>query len=292
MQNSISGNCIIEMTFQQIPEGYGDILTAELLEAGFTGFSGGESALLGYIGETAFNENMIRRIIIKYPQLRNIRWSITRLPDKNWNEEWERNYDPVLIAGTCYIRAPFHAPYPASRIPDPESHIEIIIEPKMSFGTAHHETTALMIEWLLDENVSGKKILDMGCGTGVLAILTQKLNAQSVVAIDNDKPAYENACENIRKNNTSPNHVIHVIHGDEYDIPDQIFELILANINRNILMEQIPAYARHLTPGGILFVSGFYAEDFPAIRKKATETGFKLTGTRMKNEWMAVKFAR
>ncbi|MFH0761055.1 MAG: 50S ribosomal protein L11 methyltransferase [Bacteroidota bacterium] len=300
----------LEVAFHSIPAGYSEILVAELSEIGFDSFHEEEFALLAFIREKDFNESLIREIIQKFPGLRTVVWRVSRIPDKNWNEIWESNYEPVLIAGKCYIRAPFHTPFEAMRH-EPQATNQkhpativiarsvttkqqqpihdIIIEPKMSFGTAHHETTALMIEWLLEEEVNGKTVLDMGCGTGVLAILAHKMGAQTVVAIDNDKWAYENASENILKNNAG---TIHVIQGDVQDIPGLPYDLILANINRNVLMEQIPVYAQHLTPGGIFFLSGFYTSDLPVIRERAKENGFRFIGTRIKNDWMAVKFSR
>ena len=302
----------LEVEFTPVPEGWADILIAELTEIGFDGFSEEGTTLLAYIREEDFNELLIHEVIQKYPSLRSTTWSVTKMPDKNWNEVWESSYDPVLIAGKCYIRAPFHPPLEAMRheahlssyptpksrdlrfattssIQHPGSSIEIIIEPKMSFGTAHHDTTSLMIEALLEEEVAGQDVLDMGCGTGVLAILASRMGASSVVAIDHDERAVENTLENIAKNNTG---TIDVIQGDASGIPEDPYDMILANINRNTLIGQIPAYAKALRTGGRLLMSGFYTEDLPVIEECAAEHGLSLAGSRTENNWMAAKFNR
>ena len=286
----------LEVAFASVPEVMVEIFMAELAETGFDSFKEEEDTLLAYIPEELFVEPAIQKVIQKYRKLKEVFWSVIPLPDKNWNEQWESSYEPVLIAGRCYIRAPFH---PASSIDviasgakqqHPASSLyEIIIEPKMSFGTAHHETTALMIEWLLEEDVSGKTVLDMGCGTGVLAILAFQMGAAEVFAIDNDKWAFENTSENVFKNKARE---IHVIHGDINEIPKKKVNLLLANINKNVLLEQIPVYANALYEGGTLFLSGFYSDDLPVIRERGEEQHLRFVGTREKNNWMVVKFNR
>jgi ribosomal protein L11 methyltransferase len=276
----------LEIAFQPVVQSYSDILIAELSEAGFDSFNEEEAVLFAYIRESDFNEHAIYQVLQKYPDLKDLFWSVTRMPEKNWNELWESSYEPVLVAGRCYIRAPFH---PASGIQDQASRIEIVIEPKMSFGTAHHETTSLMIEALLDEDLTGKAVLDMGCGTGVLAILASRMGASRVVAIDNDPWAVENATENVLKNNTR---TIDVIQGDTTVIPPEQFDVILANINRNTLIEQIQSYATVLRKGGSLFLSGFYTEDLPALEACASANGLGIIFSRSKNNWIVAKFNR
>jgi len=283
----MNGNNYLEISFSDIPAGFSEILIAELAESGFEGFSEEDNGLLAYIPKGGFDEPAIRRIVEKYPELKEARWNIVRLPEKNWNEVWESNYKPVFIAGKCYIRAPFHPPLQA--MSQEASGIELIIEPKMSFGTAHHETTALMIEWLLEETVNGELVLDMGCGTGVLAILAARRGAGRVVAIDNNPWAVENTKENTQRNNCTG---IDVLLGEIPVIPDLSFDLILANINRNVLLEQIPCYAKVTGSGGRILLSGFFAEDLPAIEACSAQNGFRLTGTRIKNNWVAAKFNR
>ncbi|MFH1297143.1 MAG: 50S ribosomal protein L11 methyltransferase [Bacteroidota bacterium] len=304
------GDDSLEISFSNIPDGFSDILIAELTEIGFDGFREKENALLAYIPETGFEEPAINEIVQKYPELKETFFSVVSMPEKNWNEVWESNYEPVLIAGKCYVRAPFHPSLEAmsheardtrhrakgkghraqgSGLQHPASSIEIIIEPKMSFGTAHHETTALMIEWLLEETVDGETVLDMGCGTGVLAILAAKQGAGRVVAIDNNPWAVDNTKENAERNNCTG---IDVLLGEVPVFPDLSFDLILANINRNVLLVQIPDYARVLGLGGRLVLSGFFAEDLPAIETCAETNGFRLSGSRTKNNWIAAKFNR
>jgi len=317
---------LLEITFQPVSPGWSDILIAELAEIGFDSFNEEETMLLAYIPEADFDEMAIHDVVQKYPELRDLFWRVTRIPEENWNAIWENSYEPVLIAGRCYIRAPFHPPLKAMSheaqgtkvegrgswvmgrgVDRPASGIrhsyhcearsdaaavsvfEIVIEPKMSFGTAHHETTSLMIESLLEEDVTNKAVLDMGCGTGVLAILASKMGAGLVVAIDFDERAVDNAIENVAKNNTG---TIDVIKGDSSDIPKEPFDVILANINRNTLMEQIPVYANTLGAGGRLFLSGFYTEDLPSIEGHALAFGLRLTDSRSKNNWIIAKFNR
>lgn len=290
----------LELAFQPVPEGWSEILIAELSEAGFDSFHEDEEALLAYIPETAFDKNVVHQLMQKYPELKEVSWSVNRMPEKNWNAIWESSYKPVMIAGRCYIRAPFHPAYSIRnsrfairethyQVPDPGSLIEIIIEPKMSFGTAHHETTSLMIEALLEEELTGKSVLDMGCGTGILAILASRMGAHNVIAIDVDERAVENAKENFAKNNTMDGIVIQ---GDDAAIPEERFDVILANINRNTLIEQMPSYADALGTGGILFLSGFYSEDLPAIEECAAGLNLGRTDVRKKNNWIVAKFVR
>ncbi|MBN1198838.1 MAG: 50S ribosomal protein L11 methyltransferase, partial [Bacteroidales bacterium] len=167
--------------------------------------------------------------------------------------------------------------------------IEIIIEPKMSFGTAHHETTSLMVEALLEEDLTGKAVLDMGCGTGVLAILASRMGAGKVVAIDVDERAVENARENFEKNHATDGIVVQ---GDDSAIPEEQFDVILANINLNTLIKQMPAYAGALGAGGILFLSGFYLEDLTVIEECAARLNLGRSGIRKKNNWIVAKFVR
>lgn len=301
MSNIPSHTPFLEVVFQSVPDRWAEILIAGLSEAGFDSFAEEEGGLRAYTGEKDFNDQVVRQLVHGYPALNGVTWSVTRLPDKNWNAIWESAYEPVLIADRCYIRAPFHpsleamsheargAGDPASGIRHQASVIEIVIEPKMSFGTAHHETTALMIETLLEEDLTGKSVLDMGCGTGVLAILASRLGARKVVAIDLDEWAVENARENLEKNTV---HGGTVILGDVTAIPEEQLDMILANINRNTLMEHLPAYAGALANGGTLLLSGFYSEDLPAIENRAAGLKLKKEDVREKNNWIVAKFVK
>ena len=202
------------------------------------------------------------------------------MPDKDWNAEWEKSFTPITVAGRCRIRAPFHE-Y------DANYQLDIIIEPKMSFGTGHHATTTLMIQQMFDIDLEGKTVLDMGCGTGVLAIAAKKLGAQNVMAIDIDHWSVENTQENAASNNVA----LTVIEGGEEAISGR-FDVILANINRNILLEQMPTYSTALNAGGTLCLSGFYSADLDIINNLAKQLGLQLAKTVEQNDWVSARFIK
>ena len=271
----------IRCRVQPLEEG-AEILTALLGDIGCDSFMDWEEGLLAYIPEADFSEERLKNIPLD--ESCGIRWSYTVTPmeEKDWNAEWESNYEPVLIDGRCHIRAPFHP-----QLSDVE--YDVLIEPKMSFGTAHHETTAQMISYLLEEPCSGKAVLDMGAGTGVLAILAHLRGAAPVTAIDIDEWAYRNMQENVRLNGAES---IRCLMGDAGAITDERYDLILANINRNVLLEDIPVYTTHLNHGGTLLLSGFYDwEDLELIRKKADQNGLVYNSYRQQNQWVAVRFS-
>jgi len=272
----------IEVQLKGIDATLADLLTASLLELGFDSFAEEEGVTKAYIPAAVYNEKALRSALEALFGPASPSFTASRLDEKNWNEEWEKSYEPVLVGDKCMVRAPFHPAVQGITY-------DLVIEPKMSFGTGHHETTTLLIEWMLDEPVFGKHVLDMGCGTGVLAILAAKMGAKEVRAIDTDPWAFENAKENVLRNNVPQ---VHVIRGDDGAIPWGPFDVICANINRNILLEQMPVYSRVTRAGGILYTSGFYEEDMQAIREKAHEHGFQFAASRSKNKWMAAKFTR
>ena len=207
---------------------------------------------------------------------------VTELPDKDYNEAWEKGHQAVLVEDFCYVRAPFHEARNDVKY-------DIVIEPKMSFGTAHHATTYLMLSLLEGEAVEGRRVLDMGSGTGVLAILAAKKGAAYVEAIDVDEWAFRNAQENFERNGVTVNALL----GDASSLtPDKHFDLILANINRNILLRDMPAYAAVLNAGGTLLLSGFYEHDVEALQERAAELGLRLRQQRSRNDWTALRFTR
>lgn len=258
--------------------GYGEIIPAWLSDYGFDSFTEDEDGITGFIPQPDFDENRITGQLAWIKEQIDISWEITYIPDENWNEEWEKNFDPVLIADRCMVRAPFHQPIPGVEF-------DLVIMPKMSFGTAHHETTRMMIEFILEKEWTDKEVLDMGSGTGVLAILAVKMGAKSALAIDNDEWAFENAKENTERNNV-PNILCQL--GDEKLIAGLSFDVIIANINRNILLQQLAAYAGSLKPGGKIFLSGFYDEDIPVLMAEAEKFDLHLQEKKLLNQWSAI----
>jgi ribosomal protein L11 methyltransferase len=275
----------ITITFQEVFP-WKDILVSQLADLGCESFTDGETeaVLLAYIAENNFNEDEIKTFLEKYHSEINIQYHISEIIQQNWNVLWEANYQPVMIAERCFIRAPFHES-------NPKAEYEIVIEPKMSFGTAHHETTALMIEFLLDEELQNKSVLDMGAGTGILAILSHLKGANPITAIDNDEWAYLNNIENNTRNNAEK---IKVMLGDASLLSgNEKYDVIIANINRNILLNDLPFYVKVLKNNGVIFLSGFYlGEDLKLIIEKCSELGLSFVAVKEKNRWCALKFRR
>ena len=253
-----------------------EILTSLLAEVNFESFVETEDELLAYIQAHNYVREKVEQLCDQF----EVKFTEKQIPDQNWNAEWEKNFEPVLIAEKCYIRAPFHAPRP-------DYPFEIIIEPKMSFGTAHHETTALMIEVMMQMDFMGKKVLDMGCGTGILAILAYKMGATEVEAIDNDPWAYNNAMENMKKNHVT---AMTVKMGD-VDAAGSGYDILLANINRNVLISHLPEYSKCIKKGELL-MSGFYEEDLAMIRQAAELNAFIFDRHITKNRWVAARFIK
>jgi ribosomal protein L11 methyltransferase len=273
----------ISVTFSE-PFPWKDIFVSLLADLGCESFADGESEdiLLAYISENHYNETDIKDLFATCHAQTKIQYAIQKMEQQNWNAIWESNYEPVMIADRCFIRAPFHKP-------NPQAEYEIVIEPKMSFGTAHHETTSLMIEFLLEEDLQNKSVLDMGAGTGILAILSHLRGAKPITAIDNDEWAYLNNIENNTRNNAE---AIQVKLGDASLLNEnEKYDVIIANINRNILLNDLSVYANVLNHNGIIFLSGFYAgEDLEMITQKCNEIGLQLVGVKEKNKWCAGKF--
>ncbi len=257
-----------------------EILIAQLGELGFDSFVENPNQLLAYIP----TENLMKKEVCEWlnsaPNIDN--FTFKEVEDQNWNAVWESSYEPVRFDDFCNIRAPFH-----EAVSDVK--FDLIIEPKMSFGTAHHETTALMIEWLKTEPVKGKRVLDMGCGTGVLAILAKKLGAEYVEAIDNDVWAFENTKENTLRNETSE---IVVELGDAANLSGKHFDWVIANINRNILIRDMAQYVQTMQKDAVILLSGFYKSDLDAVEKACVSNGLKYISHLEKNHWVAAKFVK
>jgi ribosomal protein L11 methyltransferase len=258
-----------------------DILVAYLAEQGFESFVEQPDGVEAFINEQ-LNTELLPETIEQLKSIVPFSFSFEQMKDINWNEEWEKNYEMVVVDGLCSVRAPFHQKLNGIQY-------DLVIEPKMSFGTAHHETTHQMIQYLLETDVNQKSVLDMGCGTCVLAILAVKKGAEPIVAIDNDEWAYNNSLENIQLNNTAD---IQVILGDSSTPDIGIFDVIIANINRNVLLNDISYYSDHIKPAGTMLLSGFYLNDLPMIKEKAGEYGFKLEDHKEKNNWVAARFTK
>jgi ribosomal protein L11 methyltransferase len=256
-----------------------EILTAYLSDYPFESFEDTPTGMRGYIPKNQYDKNEIAAALNGFSKHINFHYDVSEIAEQNWNQLWESNYEPVMIDGQCFIRAPFHQPDPAARY-------NILIEPKMSFGTAHHETTSMMISFVMETHMDGKLVLDMGCGTGVLAILASMRGASGGEAIDNDTWAYENTIENLQRNNIEN---IRAHCGGKELLGATTFDIVLANINRNILLDQIADYAKITSPKGLLFMSGFYQEDVETIIEAASREGFQLVEKKSKNNWVALK---
>ena len=249
---------------------------------GFDSFMDTEDGFEAYCQESALDETELDEIL-RMEQFANVSLLKKELiPDQDWNATWEASYDPVIINELCRIRAPFHKVEGTYKY-------DLVIEPKMSFGTAHHETTSQIIELMLQSEFSGLNVLDMGSGTGVLAILAKKLGSAMTVAIDNDEWAYRNAIDNIRLNDENE---IVVELGDATSLNDRQFDVILANINRNILLRDMKEYVKSLVENGRIFFSGFYEEDLVLIQNEAERLGLKYVNHVTKNNWTAAVFVK
>jgi len=258
-----------------------EILVADLGNIGYESFTETPECLEAYIIASDFSEEAL--LHLSPFEFQNFRVSFTHeiIPDQNWNEVWEKNYfQPLVIANRCVIRAPFHVNYPTAEY-------EVVIEPNMAFGTGNHETTILMISEILNQNLFGKTVLDMGCGTGILSILTAKKRAAKVIGIDIDQWAINSSVENVAINKISN---LEIIQGGAEVIPAMKFDYIYANIQRNILLNDMHLYSKALEKDGELIVSGFYLADLGAIKARADELGMRFLRFSEIDKWVAAVF--
>jgi len=258
-----------------------EILIAELGEKAFESFIETETGISAFVQKDLWDTNILEDIqILSNPEFK-IEYTFEEIEQVNWNEEWEKNFEPIDVDGKCHVRAPFHEKTSAE--------YDIVIEPKMSFGTGHHETTHMMIQHLLETDLVGKKTLDMGCGTAILAILAEMKGAQPIDAIDIDNWCYLNSIENAERNNCKH---ISVYEGDASLLVGKKYDVIIANINRNILLNDMQQYVDCLNENGILFLSGFYTEDIPVISESCTSKGLTYVKQFERNNWVALKFVK
>ncbi|MEP0480694.1 MAG: 50S ribosomal protein L11 methyltransferase, partial [Nonlabens sp.] len=263
----------------QLP--WNDVLMAQLGEVGFESFIETETGIKAYVLKTTDAPTILDTVDIMNNDLCDIAFAKAEIPPTNWNAEWEKNFNPITVNNRCEVRAPFHE---ASGV-----EYDIVIEPKMSFGTGHHQTTHMMIEHLLNENVENLEVLDMGSGTGVLGILAQMRGAAKVDAIDIDTWCYENALENVERNKTDK---VAVILGGAEQLEGKTYDFIIANINRNILLQDIPVYAKSLKKGGTILFSGFYEDDLVHIKNKCEENNIVYDTHLKKDNWIAAKMIK
>ena len=257
-----------------------DVLIAELSGQGYDGFLETEQGFETYREVEAFNEAQLRQVLDKYSSQATISYTLQTVAEQNWNEDWEKNFEPITVEDRCWVRATFHppAPYP----------YEIIINPKMSFGTGHHATTYLMLRAQLEIDHQGKRVMDAGCGTGILSIMAEKRSAAHVLAFDTDEWAVNNSQENFELNDCS---AIELFQGTVADVTSsEPFDLILANINRNVLLEELPRYTEHLYPTGRLLLSGFYEADIPSITQAAIVHCLTLVQQKARDTWACLLF--
>ena len=258
-----------------VAESQSEIFVALLSDMGYEGFETTETQLFAYIKEPDFNQMALQELL----KTQHATAEVVSLEAKNWNEEWERNFPPVTVEGFCTVRADFHQP-------ESTTPYEIVINPKMSFGTGHHATTQLMMEAMKDLDFEGKKVLDFGTGTGILAILSAKLGAAAIVAVDNEEWACENTQENAHRNNVN---LIDIYFGSLEQVPETGFDIVLANINRHILLHYMPQLFDAAGKGGFTLLSGILLEDQELITTAAKNAGFEVKDIQLRNNWLMVK---
>ena len=276
----MANDSYVEYDFKVSPlQPTSDILIAELGSVGFESFVEEVDGILAYIQKKDWSESILHDVEILKSTNFQITYQRKEIAQENWNATWESNFKPIQVGDQCIVRAPFHD--------KTNIDYDIVIEPKMSFGTGHHETTYMMLQHILDYDFKNKSVLDMGCGTGVLAILAAMKGAKAVAAIDIDNWCYQNSLENVERNKCQH---VEIYEGDAGLVDGRKFDVIIANINRNILLADIPIYAKCLNQNGVLFLSGFYKKDIDIISKKCHEVALKFEKNLEKNNWVAAKY--
>ena len=274
----------VDFTLEPVNETEADILDALLCEIGFESFESTETGVWAYIKKELFQKDLIHEAVSQYDFTSKITWNDEFIEGRDWNEEWEKNFfKPMVIANRCVIHSTFHTNVPKARY-------DILIDPKMAFGTGYHQTTCHMLRAILASDMSGKSVLDMGCGTALLAILARKHGAEKVVAIDIDEFAYENAKENVALNGT-PDIEVRLGGADAIKESDS-FDYVIANINRNILLMDMVNYVRCMHTGSQIFISGFYTEDMEVLKEEAARHGLRYLDYAENDNWAMMKFVK
>jgi ribosomal protein L11 methyltransferase len=259
-----------------------DILISELGESGFESFVDTEDGFLAYIAESAWSSAVLRPLNDYRKEADQLEWTERRIANENWNANWESSFQPVRIGSSCSIRAPFH-PAPPTGV------LDLVIQPQMSFGTGHHATTALLVERLMSMQFNEKTVMDMGCGTAVLAILASIRGAMRVDAVDTDENAVRNARENCALN---PGALVNVLRGDHCLAQPDTYDIFIANINRNVLLDALPTYVSSLSSKGIILMSGFFETDLPQLRKRGEDLGLEMVSAYHQAEWAMLEMRR
>ena len=258
-----------------------EILIAELGHVGFESFVENDNGVTAYIQKHEWNSQILDDLYILGSPKFKIKYAHHEVIQTNWNKEWEKNFNPIQVDGQVSIRAPFHE--------NPSLKFDIVIEPKMSFGTGHHETTHMMIQHLLALDLENKKVLDMGCGTGILAIFAEMKGAQPTDAIDIDSWCYQNSLENVQRNGCR---YITVLEGDSSLLIGKKYDVVIANINRNILLSDMKTYTDSLSKNGVLLLSGFYKDDITIIENEVVKHGLVFDKMIQRNSWVALKYTK
>lgn len=275
----------IEVTFTVNPlsETANDIIAALAADLGFESFVESPEGTIGYVPASLYKEEALHEALTDFPMSgTTITFTAKEMEDKNWNEEWEKNFfEPIVVDNRCVIHSTFHKDYPKATY-------DIIINPQMAFGTGHHQTTRLIISYLLDIDLQGKTVLDMGCGTSILAILASMRGASSLTAIDIDEWCVNNSIDNLALNHINN---IKVFQGDASSLANEgPFDVIIANINRNILLADMQYYVARMNEGAEIYFSGFYESDLPMIQAEAERLGLRYLSHRVEKDWTAAQF--
>ncbi|UKT65158.1 50S ribosomal protein L11 methyltransferase [Pedobacter mucosus] len=269
--------------FESIEDFQQDLLISDLADLGFDTFEDSESGFTAFVIKENFSEQALKDLLNIHAEDFTTSYTLEDIADENWNAEWEKNFSPLIIDDVCYVRATFHESQPSYPY-------EIVIDPKMAFGTGHHQTTTMVMQYILAADLKDKNILDMGCGTGILAILASKLGAKSLVAIDYDDICYESTLENAGLNKVTN---LEALCGSKEVIPNEEYDFIFANINRNILLDQIHRYAEVLKPEGKIFFSGFYLDpDLSMITAECAKYEIRYIDHKQNGDWVAAQFEK